>query len=189
MLTIEIPDLELFNNKTSEFIYFKATTLKFENSLVSISKWEQKWHVPFPCYQSKAIAEINNIQFTEENFVDYLRCMCVNQNVDPELFKYLPKEALLKIKTYMEDPMTATKVNHIQSTQHKEKIVTNELVYFWMVSYQIPIEPCHKWHINRLLTLINVAAIENAPKKKMTAAQTAEKYRAINAARRKKKPR
>lgn len=188
MLTIEVPDLELFNQQTEEFIYIKATTLKFENSLVSISKWESKWHVPFPCYQTKAIAEINEIAFTEENFIDYLRCMCITQNVDPEIFKYLPYESMMAIKNYMEDPMTATKVSHIQTTQHKERIVTNEVVYFWMTSYQIPFEAA-KWHINRLLTLINVASVENAPKKKMTSAETANKYRAINAARRKKKPR
>lgn len=187
MLTIDVPDIELFNNDTYEYIYLKATTLKFENSLVSISKWESKWKKPFPGYQTEKVAKANNITFTPEDFVDYLRCMCITQNVDPLIIPNLPGDILLKIKSYMEDPMTATTFKQLPGgSQGGNKIVTNEMVYFWMVSYRIPFEAA-KWHINRLLTLINIASVENAPKKKMSSKEVANNYRAINAARRKAK--
>ena len=184
MLTIQVPEIELFNQATQEFTYIKATTLKFENSLVSISKWEQKWKIPFPAYQSKKILEINEyIKFTEESFASYLSFMCITQNVDPNIFNNLPYEKLIEIKKYIEDPMTATIIGNAGVSNAKDRIITNEMVYFWMTSYQIPFEAA-KWHINHLLTLINVASIENAPKKKMTAEETAKKYQAINKARR-----
>ena len=188
MLTIEVPDIDLLNADTYEYIYLKATTLKFENSLVSISKWESKWHKPFPGYQTRTVAKANNIEFSQEEFIDYIKCMCITQNVDPLIFKYLPADCLIKIKQYMEDPMTATTFKRSQPGGSSNKIVTSELVYFWMASYQIPFEAA-KWHINRLLTLINIASVENAPKKKMSKGETANHYRAVNAARRKaKKP-
>lgn len=188
MITIEVPQIELFNNDTYEYIYLKATSLKFEHSLVSIAKWEQKWKKPFPGYQTENVAKMNNIKFTPEEFVSYLECMCMTQNVDPLLLPNLPPDKLLELKSYMEDPMTATTFKKLPGGGHtSNKIVTNELVYFWMASYQIPFDPCQKWHINRLLTLINIASVENAPKKKMSNKETAAQYRAINAARRKSK--
>ena len=185
MLTIDVPEIELLNNDTYEYIRLKATTLKFENSLVSISKWESKWKKPFPGYQAENVAKINNIKFTPEEFIDYLKCMCITQNVDERIFMYLPGDILYKIKAYMEDPMTATTFKKLPGGSHSSnRIVTNELVYFWMASYRIPFEAA-KWHINRLLTLINIASVENAPKKKMSSKEVADQHRAVNAARRK----
>lgn len=185
MLTLSIPDIELFDNEKEEFIYVKAATLKFENSLVSISKWEQIWCKPFPGYQTDLVAKVNKIQFTPEDFVSYLECMCITPNPDPLIFKYMPYECMVKIKNYMESPMTASKIASQDNQKHSSKIVTNELVYFWMSSCGIPFDPCQKWHINRLLTLINIASIENAPKKKMSTGEINSKYRALNKARRK----
>jgi hypothetical protein len=185
MLTIDVPDIELFNNDTSEYIYLKAITLKFENSLVSISKWESKWHKPFPAYQAKNVAKANKIEFTNEDFIDYIQCMCLTQNVDPLIFQNLPFECLNEIKKYIEDPMTATTFSK-RDDKPSRKIVTSELVYFWMASNQIPFEAA-KWHINRLLTLINICSVENAPKQKKSKGQVANEYRALNAARRKPK--
>lgn len=185
MLMLQIPEIELFNNETEEFIYIKAATLKFENSLVSISKWESKWHKPFPAYQTELVAKVNNIRFTPEDFVDYLKCMCLTPNADPLIFEHMPYEYLTKIKNYMEDSMTASTISSIEKGGNRAKIITNELVYFWMSSFQIPFDPCQKWHINRLLTLINIASVENAPKKPMSTGEINSKYRAINKARRK----
>lgn len=187
MLTIQIPEIELFNQETQEFIYTKATTLNFENSLLSISKWESKWKIPFPNYQTEMVRKVKNIDFNPENFSDYLRCMCLTPNADPLIFKHMPYKCLVKIKDYLEDPMTATTINSIDDGKNRGKMVTNELVYFWMASYGIPFDPCQKWHINRLLTLIQIASIENAPKQKMTPNEINSKYRALNKARRKPK--
>lgn len=186
MLTLEVPQIDLFNNITEEFIYIEATTLKFENSLVSISKWESKWHKPFPGYQPKNVAMANNIVFTNEDFIDYIRCMCITPVKDTRIFANMPTECLIQIKEYMEDPMTASVIKQDKKGKLSHQIVTNELVYFWMSSYQIPFDAA-KWHINRLLTLINIAAAENAPKGKQSKSDIAAYHRAVNAARRKPK--
>lgn len=47
MLTIQIPGEEYWDADREEFICRKATTLALEHSLLSLSKWESKWHVPF----------------------------------------------------------------------------------------------------------------------------------------------
>ena len=52
-----------------------------------------------------------------------------------------------------------------------------------MVAYNIPFS-CEKWHINRLLMLIQVCEAKNDTKK-MSNREIAEQNRSINAARRK----
>ena len=179
MLEIIIPEEDLYDEATRTFIPIKATKLRFEHSLVSISKWEAKYH--------KSYFDKNTIKSSEE-MVDYLRMMCLTQNVDPDIFKYIPASELKRLHDYMEDPMTATVFNDKNVPKGNNKFITNELVYYWMAEYGIWKE-CEKWHINRLMTLIHVCSAENAPKKKMSKSELYDRHRALNAARRKpKKP-
>ena len=67
----------------------------------------------------------------------------------------------------------------------KEKIITNEIIYYWMISFNIPVE-FEKWHLNKLLTLIRVCSIKNQPPKKMSRNEILSRNAAINAARRKR---
>ena len=79
MLKITVPEREAFDESTNEFIYIKEQTLCFEHSLVSLSKWESKWCKPF----------LSNIkEKTVEEALDYFRCMCITQNVKPEVFNF-----------------------------------------------------------------------------------------------------
>lgn len=103
---------------------------------------------------------------TEEETLDYIRCMTITQNVDPFVYMALSKENVIAIKDYMDNPMTATWINERSNPKSRQKVVTSELIYYWMIALMIPLE-CEKWHLNRLLTLIRVCNIENAPKKKM----------------------
>ena len=45
MLKITVPATELFDG-VGNFINTKEQTLQLEHSLVSLSKWEAKWHKP-----------------------------------------------------------------------------------------------------------------------------------------------
>lgn len=178
MLTITIPASEGFNNDTSEFIAIKEQKLVLEHSLVSLAKWESKWEKPFLSKEQKTLTET----------VDYIRCMTLTQNVDPNVYRFLTKKNLDEVSAYIEKPMTATTFSNRQdggSGRGKKEIITAEIIYYWMVSFNIPFE-CQKWHLNRLLTLIRVCNIKNQPQKKMKRGEILRSNAALNAARRKK---
>ncbi len=175
MLTITIKGREEYNRQTKEFINTKDTTICLEHSLVSISKWEAKWHKPF----------ISKDNRTYEETIDYVRCMTITQNVDPNIYLLITNENLKEINEYIGNPMTATWFNerNQQSKKNSEQI-TSELIYYWMIAFQIPFE-CQKWHLNRLLVLIRICNIKNQPQKKLSKREILSKNAALNAARRK----
>jgi len=172
-IKITIPEQEFFNEENNEFITVKETNLTLEHSLVSISKWESKWHIPY----------LGKNEKTPEQAIDYLRCMTITQNVNPEIYNYIPMDEVLRIKEYIEDPMTATTITKQEGKGRSRKVLTSELIYFYMFSYNIPVE-MEKWHLNRLLMLIDVFNEENKPKKKMSKQQVMSRNATLNAARR-----
>ena len=175
MLNITIPKQELFNEETNEFIDVDEKTICLEHSLVSISKWESKWNNPFLSKEEK----------TAEETIDYIKCMTITQNVDDKYYNYLTAKNIRDINAYIDSPMTATTFFFFFIyTGHKET-VTSELIYFWMISLNIPME-CQRWHLNRLLTLIRICNIKNDSGKKMSRGEVMSRNAALNAARRKK---
>lgn len=175
MLTITIPSRELWDEKTQEFVYTKEQTIQLEHSLVSISKWESKWHKPFLTKNEK----------TNEEIIDYVKCMTITQNVNPSVYKYLSIENIEQINQYIDNPMTATVFRNDKSEKANREIITSELIYYWMIALHIPPE-YQKWHLNRLMTLIRVCNIKNTPKKKKSTKELLRERASINAARRKK---
>lgn len=176
MLELEIPAKELYNEHENEFTYTKPVTLRLEHSLVSIAKWESKWCKPFL---------LKDYIFPREELVDYVRCMTINQNIDPMVYQLLTRSELGKINEYIEKSQTATTFSNLKSRPNSQ-VVTSELVYYWMIAYNIPIEPCHKWHFSRLMTLIEIASVKNDPdKNKMSKRAILAQNRELNAKRRK----
>lgn len=175
MLQITIPAAEQWNEETQEFSTSKEQTLQLEYSLISLSKWESKWCKPFLSSNDK----------TDEETIDYIRCMTLTQNVKPEAYYNLTAENIAQIDAYINAPMTATTFNnHEQKTINRE-IITAELIYYWMIYNDIPFE-CQKWHLNRLLTLIRVCNVKNTPAKKMSKTDIMSRNASLNAARRAK---
>lgn len=172
MLEILVKGSEQYDDEKNEFFTTKSQTLKLEHSLVSISKWEAKWHKPF----------LSDSEKTPQEILDYIRCMTINQ-VDPNIYYLLSKNNIDDIQKYIEDTMTASTVTN--TTSGRKEIVTSELIYYWMVAYRIPME-CEKWHLNRLLTLIKICNAKNQPAKKMSNREIINQQRALNQARRKK---
>lgn len=179
MLQISVPDMEFYDERTNTFGKIKGGTLNLEHSLLSISKWEAKWHKPY-MESPNLPAEKRK---TQEEQLDYVRCMCLDKNVDPLLFNFLPAESVMKIKAYIDDPMTATWFTERDNPRGSKEIVTSELIYYWMIALEIPFE-CQKWHLNRLLTLIRVCNRKQQPEKKMSRRDIMSRNRALNAARR-----
>jgi hypothetical protein len=179
MLQITIPEavVEEFDERTNEFVYTtvcKEQTLQLEHSLVSLSKWESKWCKSFLSKNKK----------TDEELIDYIKCMTITQNVNPEVYQHLTPENFKQIDAYIAAPMTATVFSEDKSSKGSREVVTSELVYYWMIALNIPFE-CQKWHLNRLLTLIRVCNIKNAPPKKRSKHDIMRGNAALNAARRK----
>ncbi len=174
VLEITIPKREFFDEKNQEFIYNKSVTLSLEHSLVSISKWEAKWKKPF----------LGKDQKTNEETIDYIRCMTITQNIKPEVYKNIPGFLIDQITSYINEPMTATWFGEQQSSKKSSEIITSEIIYYWMISQNIPME-CQKWHLNRLLTLVQVCNEKNKPPKKVNKKEAMDKRRALNEARKK----
>lgn len=175
MLRINIPAGEEQWDEVNEiFIYPKGQTLQLEHSLVSLSKWESKWCKPFLSKKEKTF---------EEN-LDYVRCMTLTQNVDPEVYSYLTSSNIDVINQYIDAPMTATTFREEKTGKPNREQVTAEIIYYWMIALNIPFE-CQKWHLNRLLTLIRVCDIKNSPPKKMGKREIFKRNSALNAARKK----
>lgn len=174
MLEITVPGRELFNEETEEFIMSKPQRLRLEHSLVSISKWEAKWCKPFLSSDNKSLKES----------IDYIKCMTLTQNVPDSVYLCLTDKNIEDVSEYIEAPMTATTFWNTANNGPKE-IITSELIYYWMIALNIPFE-CQKWHLNRLLTLINVCNIKNSPDNKMSTREIYERNRALNEARKKK---
>lgn len=173
MIVITVPAIEMFNEVTQEFIQTKEQVLQLEHSLVSVSKWESKWNKPFLDSNDKTIAET----------LDYIKCMTITQNVHDGVYNRLSKSNIEAINNYIDAPMTATTFPN--NDGHSKDIVTSEIIYYWMISLNIPFE-CQKWHLNRLLTLIRVCNVKNTPPKKMSKREIMNRNAALNAARRKK---
>lgn len=174
MLPITIPGVELYDEKNGEFVKTKDTTIQMEHSLISLSKWEEKWNKPFFAKEEK----------TTEETIDYFRCMTITQNVDPNVYNCLTNENVEEIKKYIDAPMTATTFSKREDSKFNREIITAEIIYYWMISLQIPVE-FQKWHLNKLLTLIRVCNVKNQPPKKRSRRDILSSNSAINAARRK----
>mgnify|MGYP007069997680 CR=1 FL=1 len=128
MLKIKIPDWEYYNDKTGEFIEVKGIELSLEHSLVSISKWESKWHKAFLKKENKTRAEM----------LSYIKCMTLTQNVPEIVYSGLTEANYDEIAKYIDDPMTATWFNEENGPKGRRgEVVTSELVYYWMIAQQI----------------------------------------------------
>ena len=173
MLQIVIPGQELWDEQKQEFINTKEQVLQLEHSLISLSKWEAKWCKVFLSKQEK----------TQEETIDYIKCMTITPNVDPEVYNHLTRENIKEIEDYIAAPMTATYFSLDNAGKSSREQVTSELIYYWMIALNIPFE-CQKWHLNRLLTLIKVCNIKNQPPKKMSKREIMSRNAALNAARR-----
>lgn len=175
MLKITVPGIEKWDESRQEFITTKETELALEHSLVSVSKWESKWHKYF----------IGNDDLNREMLLDYIRCMTLTQNVDPDVYYALDENLINKIVDYIKDSHTATWFSEDTKSKANSRILTSELIYYWMVALQIPFE-CQKWHLNRLLTLIRVCNEENNQEgKKMSQSEIMRRNKEINEQRKK----
>lgn len=167
MLQLYVKEGEYWDERKEEFLYTKPCELTLEHSLVSISKWEAKWHKSF--FETK---------LTGPMLRSYIECMTLNKNVPKDAYARLTDKDIRKVLEYIQDPMTASNVKDlVKNNSRSQKYVTSELVYYWMAKLNLP-EVCEKWHINRLIMLIRIGFAEENPQK-MTQAETAAYYNSV----------
>lgn len=176
MLTLTVPGIEMYDEDRCEFIYTHDQPLRLEHSLISISKWESKWKKIFFDAMSEGIKG--------EEFIDYVRCMTLNQVKDDRTYYSLTNDNVQAIYSYMSDSMTATTIKDKPGKKKGRKLkLSSEVIYAQMAILGIPFE-ADKWHINRLLTLIRVCDELNTPGEKMSKSDQYAFMRAQNNARR-----
>lgn len=174
MLSLPIYGPELFDEKVERFTRAELFRLELEHSLVSLSKWESKFEKPF----------LGEGEKTEEELLWYINAMHQGDNLPPDLHLYLTDDHVVKVNEYINAKMTATWFSENDDKKNKE-VITAEVIYYWMVSLQIPFE-CQHWHLNRLMTLVRVINEKNAPPKKLSREQIMERNRRLNEERQKK---
>ena len=157
MLHITIPAVELWDPVNEKFINLKAQSLQLEHSLVSLQKWESKWCKPFLIKHAHSLEET----------IDYVRCMTITQNVNPNIYNYMTDENIEQVNEYINARMTAAWFAEEKTNKGNSEQVTGEIIYHWMIALNIPSE-YRKWHLNSLLALIKTCSIKNQPPKKMS---------------------
>lgn len=178
MLSLAVESFEFYDERTKEFVYTKPQVICMEHSLVSIAKWESKYHKPFWAVNKED-------KRTREELIDYFMFMTITQNVDPLVYRGFGNKEFSTIIKYMEDPMTATWFSNQNEKDGApkrggpRKPITNEVIYASMVELEIPFE-CQKWHINRLLTLIKVLQERQKTPSKRSPKETLSHYSSLN---------
>lgn len=172
MLTITVPPTEIWDERTERMLKFKGQTIQMEHSLISLSKWEQKYCKVF----------LGNKDITEEELRYYFKCMTITPNVDDLCYLSLTSANISEIINYIDAPMSATFIKDSPNQKKSREPVTSELIYYWMIEGTVPVE-FEKWHLNRLLTLIKVIGLKRTPPKKRSKNEILASNRALNEAR------
>lgn len=169
MLTIIVPakpPMEYWDESKEEFVSITADNalthpqkLVLEHSLISITKWESKYKIPF----------VDGGKKTDEQLKYYIECMTINGGVDHNAYDNLTDENIKEIQDYIDDPMSAEHLyNWNKGRRGNRQKITSDRIYMWMIKLNMPIELCEKWHLNRLLTLIQLCQQDNEPPRKLS---------------------
>ena len=169
MLVIKVPGIELFDEVLQVFVTAEEFVLELEHSLVSLSKWESKFEKPFLGSEEK----------TNEEVFAYIEAMILTEEYPSDILTRLTKENIQQINNYIESKMTATWFNDRKKPKKSNEVITAELIYYWMITFNIPIEFQH-WHLNRLFTLIKIFSVKNAPKENMSKRDLLARNRELN---------
>lgn len=172
MLTLKVVAEDSYDESSQKFVDLEQYTLVLEHSLVSLSKWESKYEKPFLGPQAK----------TNEETLWYIDAMRISPADPPDYSKLLP-EHFAAINEYVNAKQSATWFTEKQNAKRSRETITAELIYYWMISLNIPLDWENR-HLNRLLTLIRVCNEKNQPPKKMGPREVRERQRQINEQRR-----
>ena len=179
MLKLTVTKQELFDEKTGSFINIeKDYTFCIEHSLVAIAKWES---IHKKCFLS------DKEQKTQLEMLDYVKCMTITQNIPDVVYYGLTPAHYQLINAYMNDSKTAStfeeKKQEGVGRKKPTEQTTSDMIYYYMIACEIPWQ-AEKWHISRLLKLIEICSIKNKeankPDKKKTPKMNGAQRAALN---------
>lgn len=168
-ITIVLPSLEAFDDEKQKFVHLESISITLEHSLISLSRWESKWHKFFLGPSDK----------TDKETLSYIQSMGLYGEIPEEHMARLTEDNLKEIYTYIQDPMTATTFSHISAKTPSREMISSELIYYWMHSMGID-KTCEEWPLARLIALIRLTSEKNQPAKKRNPSDVAAEYRSIN---------
>jgi hypothetical protein len=169
MLKLFIEGTEYYNEETETFETVGSFELELEHSLFSMSKWESKFQKPFLNNNEKTIAEV----------LGYVEAMILNPIYPEDVVSRLTQKNIDRINEYIESKESATTFGQMPERKGKGEVITSELIYYWMVAFNIPFE-CERWHLNRLFALVRICNIKNSKQKKMSKSEIAMRNRELN---------
>lgn len=172
MLKIIVLGDEFFNEETETFESVGDFELELEHSLISLSKWESKYQKPFLTSESKSAEEL----------MFYVECMIVSSKYPDDVIQKFSSKNFIEINRYIDSKESATTFGEMPRTKGRGEVVTSELIYYWMVAFNIPFE-CERWHLNRLFSLVRICNLKNQKPQKMSRGEIAAKHRELNAQR------
>lgn len=173
MLRIIIEGDEFYNEEKEEFFTKDDVTLDLEHSLISLSKWESEYQKPF----------LSTGEKTAEEIFGYLKAMVVTPGADLDALYRCSSKTVEKIQLYIDSTQSATTFGRMPERRGPSEVITSELIYYWMISYNIPFE-CERWHLNRLFALIRICNIKQQKPRKMSRSEIAQRNADLNAQRR-----
>ena len=173
MLNLVIEGTELYDEVEQKFSIVNDVELVLEHSLVSLSKWESKVKKPFLSREEKTPQEIRS----------YVEAMIISPNYPPNIAERFSSDNLQAVNAYIDSSESATTFGTMPEVKGRGETVTSELIYYWMVAFNIPFE-CQHWHLNRLFALIRICNLKNSKPKKMSKHDLAARNRALNEKRR-----
>lgn len=174
MLKLLVGATEVYDDETCKFSTVGGEIVWLEHSLISLSKWESKYGRPFLGPKEK----------TTEETLGYVEAMLVSDFPGGNFLEKLSRENFDEVEAYINQTQSATTFRETSTpAKGNAEIISAELIYFWMISYNIPFE-CQYWHLSRLFALIRVCNVKNSKPKKRSAKEAAAERKALNEARR-----
>ena len=178
-----IPEKTVFDQATSTFIripemHLKPMYLKLEHSLMSVRKWEAEYE--------RAFSDEENM--SAEDLIGYIKCMTINAQKDDSVYDQLSANDLIQVSRYIERANSAYKIRKSRKNDRRRRGHTVESIYYAMIQYGIPIDPCETWHLGSLLALIDYCGTKGngGAEKPKNMRELRESWYRINEANRKK---
>ena len=170
MLTITVPGIDFWDSEREIFIVRDEFVLELEHSLVTLSKWEQKYEKPY----------LGPEKHSTEEVLGYVAAMAVTQDLSPEVLVRLSEDNFVEISEYINKKASGTFFSDVMPGKRSSEIITSELIYYWLSAFHIDFNPVENWHLTRLFNLLRVASVKNAPEKKRSRASIAQEQKALN---------